>query len=66
MEEQNLSGGFGSAVAEVLAELPAHARLLRVGLHDTYSAIVGNQKYLRAQFGLDAAGIAKKILEGLE
>ena len=66
VEEHNLSGGFGSAVAEVLAELPAHARLLRVGLHDTYSAIVGNQKYLRAQFGLDAAGIAKKILEGLE
>lgn len=66
VEEHNLSGGFGSAVAEVLAELPAHARLLRVGLHDTYSAIVGNQKYLRAQFGLDAAGIAKKILEVLE
>ena len=66
VEEHNLSGGFGSAVAEVLAELPAHARLLRVGLHDTYSAIVGNQKYLRAQFGLDAAGIAKKTLEGLE
>ena len=43
-----------------------HARLLRVGLHDTYSAIVGNQNYLRAQFGLDAAGIAKKILEVLE
>ena len=66
VEEHNLSGGFGSAVAEVLAELPAHARLLRVGLHDIYSAIVGNQKYLRAQFGLDAAGIAKKILEVLE
>lgn len=66
VEEHNLSGGFGSAVAEVLAELPVHARLLRVGLHDTYSAIVGNQNYLRAQFGLDAAGIAKKILEVLE
>ena len=26
----------------------------------------GNQNYLRAQFGLDAAGIAKKTLEVLE
>lgn len=63
VEEHNLSGGFGSAVAEVLAELPGGARLLRIGLHDTYSAIVGNQRYLRGQFGLDAAGIAKQILE---
>lgn len=65
VEEHNLSGGFGSAVAEVLAENPAHAGLLRIGLPDTYCAIVGNQKYLRAQFGLDAAGIAARILEAL-
>lgn len=65
VEEHNLSGGFGSAVAEVLAEAPRCAKLLRIGLHDTYSAIVGNQKYLRAQFGLDAAGIARQILEAL-
>ena len=63
IEEHNLSGGFGSAVAEVLAEKPSHAKLLRIGLHDTYCAIVGNQKYLRGQFGLDADGIAKQILE---
>lgn len=65
VEEHNLSGGFGSAVAEVLAEAPRRARLLRVGLHNTYSAIVGNQKYLRGQFGLDAQGIANQILEAL-
>lgn len=66
VEEHNLSGGFGSAVAEVLAEQPGRARLLRIGLHDTYSAIVGNQKYLRGQFGLDAQGIARQILEAME
>lgn len=65
VEEHNLSGGFGSAVAEVLAELPIHARLKRIGLHDAYCTAVGNQKYLRAQFGLDADGIAKQILEAL-
>lgn len=61
VEEHNLSGGFGSAVAEVLAETPARARLLRVALPDLYSIKVGSQKYLRAQYGIDAAGIADKI-----
>ena len=64
-EEHNYIGGFGSAVAEVLAELPQHARLLRVGLHDEYSIRVGNQHYLREQYGLDGKSIAKQILSNL-
>lgn len=65
VEEQNIVGGFGSAVAEVLAEQQTKARLLRVGLNDTYSTIVGSQKYLRSQFGIDSKGIAEKILKTL-
>ena len=64
-EEHNYIGGFGSAVAEVLAELSQHAKLLRVGLHDEYSVRVGNQHYLREQYGLDGVSIAKQILEKL-
>lgn len=66
VEEHNIVGGFGSAVAEVLAELPERARLLRIGIHDTYSSIVGSQKYLRPQFGLDSGGIATQVLEALQ
>lgn len=65
VEEQNIVGGFGSAVAEVLAENPQKAKLLRIGLNDTYSTIVGSQKYLRSQFGIDSLGIADKILKAL-
>lgn len=61
-EEHNLSGGFGSAVAEVLAELPSHARLLRIGMNDEYSTLVGDQKYLRDQYGMSGKKIAEKIL----
>ena len=62
-EEHNIVGGFGSAVAEVLAELSGKkARLLRVGLDDEYSIKVGNQHYLREQYGMDGRSIAKKIL----
>ena len=64
-EEHNYIGGFGSAGAEVLAELPQHAKLLRVGLHDAYSVLVGNQHYLREQYGLDGKSIAKQILDVL-
>lgn len=61
-EEHNLSGGFGSAVAEVLCELPSHARLVRIGMNDQYCTIVGDQKYLRDQYGMSGKKIAERIL----
>lgn len=64
VEEHNLSGGFGSAVAEVLAEHEgAKAKLVRIALDDRYSCIVGSQKYLRKQYGLDAKTIINKVKE---
>ena len=61
-EEHNIVGGFGSAVAEVMAEMKEKkAYLLRVGLNDMYATRVGNQKYLRKQYGMDAESIAKRI-----
>lgn len=65
VEEHNVVGGFGSAVAEVMAENPQKAKLLKVGLNDIYSSKVGSQKYLRHEFGIDAEGIAQKILKTL-
>lgn len=65
-EEHNIIGGFGSAVAEVMAEMKQkRAALLRVGLNDEYSIRVGNQKYLRSQYGIDANGIIEKTLKAL-
>ena len=64
VEEHNLSGGFGSAVAEVLAEADGvKAKLVRVALDDRYSCIVGSQKYLRKQYSIDAKAIIEKIQE---
>lgn len=66
-EEHNIIGGFGSAVAEVMAEMKQKkAFLIRVGLNDEYSIKVGNQKYLREQYGMAAGQIAEKILEEFE
>ena len=64
VEEHNLSGGFGSAVAEVLAdETTNHAKLVRIGLDDRYSCVVGSQKYLRQQYCIDAETIIEKVKE---
>lgn len=66
-EEHNIVAGFGSAVAEVMAEMSDRkARLLRIGLNDEYSIRVGNQKYLRAQYGIDAVSIKDKTIEALK
>ena len=62
VEEHNLSGGFGSAVAEVLAEdTSVKAKLVRIGLDDRYSCVVGSQKYLRKQYSIDAETIINKV-----
>jgi transketolase len=65
VEEHNVIGGFGSAVAEVMAENPQKARLVKIGLNDTYSSKVGTQNYLRSEFGIDAKGIVEKITSSL-
>lgn len=62
VEEHNIVGGFGSAVAEVMAEHASTCSLLRIGIPDLYSVRVGSQKYLRAQYGLDAQAIVERTM----
>jgi len=64
VEEHNVIGGFGSAVSEVMARISdKKARLLSIGLNDEYSVRVGNQKYLREQYGMDSNAIVNSIIE---
>lgn len=65
-EEHNIIGGFGSSVAEIMSEKHHRATLLRIGINDVYSIKVGNQKYLRQQYGIDGISIAKTILSKLD
>ena len=67
VEEHNIVGGFGGAVAEVVAELRnPRAQLVRIGLSDRYSSVVGSQKYLRDVYGMSAPAIRSKVLAALE
>ena len=64
LEEHNVVGGLGSAVADLLAETGGvHAPLIKLGLQDVYPSIVGSQQYLRDYYGFSAEKIVKRILE---
>ena len=66
VEEHNIIGGFASAVSEVLSESDEKSKLIKIGLHDEYCSKVGNQKYLRAQYGMVAEDIVNKVKETLK
>jgi transketolase len=66
VEEHSITGGLGSAVAEILAELPGSAPLIRIALPPHFSSLVGDQDHLRRAHGLDPAAISARVLEQLE
>ena len=58
VEENALLGGFGSAVLELLSDAGMNGvRVKRIGIPDSFIE-QGSQSQLRADLGLDAAGIA--------
>ena len=62
IEENNILGGLGGAVSEVCnSSLVKNGILKRMGLDDTYSSIVGDQKYLRKQYGLSCGDIINEV-----
>lgn len=60
VEEHRRRGGFGSAVAEVMAELGTGARLTRLALPEQLE-VLGSQAWLRGHYGLDAAGLRASL-----
>ena len=61
VEEHQIAGGMGSAVAEVVSELKNPPQLKRIGLPDTFVHIGGTHAYLRSYYGLSAEAIATTI-----
>ncbi|WP_234835040.1 transketolase family protein [Mycolicibacterium stellerae] len=64
VEEHNIIGGLGAAVAEVLAQTANGPTLFRHGIPDEY-APVGPPTHLYAHYRLDARGIAAVAREVL-
>jgi transketolase len=64
VEDHNILGGLGGAVAEVMAELGNVAPLYRFGFRDIYAGI-GPEEELLDKHGLSAVKIADKVQEML-
>jgi len=63
VEEHNIIGGLGSAVAEILAESGSNVLFKRIAVPDNLIKDIGSQNYLREKFGLTAEAITKFIFE---
>jgi transketolase len=59
VEEHNVLGGLGGAVAEVLSEASTNTPLHRHGIRDEYS-LIGPPTHLYSHYRLDADGIAEE------
>jgi 1-deoxy-D-xylulose-5-phosphate synthase len=64
VEENVVAGGAGAAVNECLAEAGMTTPVVNLGLPDEFPEH-GDSRVLLAQFGLDAAGIRRTILQYL-
>jgi len=62
VEEHNIEGGLGDAVASVIAESGKGCVFKKHGMNDTY-ATIGYAEDLYSHYGLDANGITEKVRE---
>lgn len=61
IEEHNIIGGLGSAVAEVIAELGVSTKLNRIGLNDQFAIGYGTPMEVKEMNSLDECGIYKQV-----
>ena len=62
LEEHTIYGGLGSAIAEVLVDNQLTGKkVLRIGLEDGFSSIIGSQKYLRKCYNMDSDSIFNRV-----
>jgi transketolase len=62
VEENNILGGLGGAVAEICLESSIKPSVFsRIGMKDEYSSVVGDQYFLRSHYGLDSLSITGHV-----
>jgi transketolase len=67
VEEQEITGGLGSAVAEIIAERQLNVPFVRIGIPDKFVEDLGDWTYTRRRVGLTSESIvsrAQQLLGG--
>jgi transketolase len=63
LEEHSVVGGLGSAVADLCLENGTPPkRFIKMGMQDMYPTVVGDQNYLRKEYGLDSDAVIATAL----
>lgn len=62
IEEQNLPGGLGSIIAEIIADQNLNIHFKRFGIDDRYVLKCGDRDWLQKQYKLDEKSLLKKIM----
>lgn len=65
VEDNSITGGFGSAMAEILSEMHKPPRLIRIGLPDSFVE-QGEIEELRESLGISGEKIAEEIMQALK
>ena len=63
VEEHNVLGGLGSAVADTLISTGFRGKFAKIGLPDRYPEEIGGHQHLRDVYGLTPEAIAERILK---
>jgi|SRR3989344_3588160 len=66
LEEDFLTGGMGSSIAELFVDNGVETPLLRIGQGQTFVFDLGGREAIWEKYGLDEASIVKKILTRAE
>jgi transketolase len=61
IEEQNLPGGLGSIIAEIIADQNLNIHFKRFGIDDRYILKCGDRDWIQKQYKLDEKSLLKKI-----
>lgn len=59
VEEHQIIGGLGSTIAEIIAENNMITKIIRLGLNNEFTSVVGNQEYLREVYKINYKNIIK-------
>jgi len=66
LEEHSIIGGLGGAVAETCLESGIQTGFFRrLGMRDMFPTVVGDQDYLRAEYGIDKHALEKVTLQAI-
>lgn len=63
IEEQNIIGGIGSAICELLAESAINIPIIRFGINDEYPELYGDRDWLHKYFKLEENVLSKRIID---